>query len=109
MKKNKIKKPNNTKRNKINPIKSILNLIKRYNLVIFIVILAGGLTFAIIALTEMLNGPTVIITQSTVVSDTVDIITFDQTTINRINNLKTAEENSGEQVLPSGRLNPFSE
>ncbi|MDK2898819.1 MAG: hypothetical protein PWQ10_6 [Patescibacteria group bacterium] len=98
------KKKNKTETSNFNIIKVIKNLIKRYNLVIFIVIISVGLIFAVMTLTKIVNQ-TVDNTKQIVIEDTI----VDQATLNSINNLKTVEENTEGQTLPSGRINPFSE
>ena len=99
----------NNKKNtiKINPIKYIIGLIKRYNFTLFVVIAVGGLAFAILLLNEILTRP-IDNLQPVTTNSTSEIITFDQTTINQLNKLKTSNNNTS-QVLPSGRINPFSE
>jgi len=104
-----ISKKNNKKNTiKINPIISFTSFIKRYNFILFIVIAVGGLIFAILLLTEILTQPVNNLQPASTSSTSSDTVTFDQTTINRINNLKTSDNNTN-PVLPSGRINPFSE
>jgi len=106
----------NVKKNvKINPIKSIGSLFKRYNLVLFIVIVVCGLIYAILMLTNILIEPATdsAQTSATTISGTDSInnsaTVFDQKTIDNLNKLKTSAKNTGDQALPTGRVNPFSE
>jgi len=100
---------------KINPIKSISNLLKRYNLVLFIIIVVCGLIYAILMLTNILIEPSADSAQtSTATSSSTDnsnnnTTVFDQKTIDNLNKLKTSANNTGDQTLPAGRVNPFSE
>lgn len=88
-----------------NVFKSIGIAIERFHMTLFIIIIVGGLVAAVM----VLNG---ILQQS---SDTngytsnLGINGFDQTTINRLNQLHTSDEAPTAITLPSGRINPFSE
>jgi len=87
-----------------NPIK---NFFSRFNTVIFIVLLTILLIICIIILkntishtgTEELNATGINPNQTT----------FNEKIKNKINNLKTSDQNSGNQPLPNGRINPFFE
>jgi hypothetical protein len=89
-----------------NKTKPTVNIISKYNLAIFIVVVVSGLIGAILVLNYILRVPydsskyTPAITEAT---------SFDQTTITRINKLTTSDNNSTNQTLPNGRINPFSE
>ena len=83
----------------------VIAVFSRYHLTIFTVVFVGGLATAVL----MLNA---IMAQS---SDTSNVktatgsTTFDQVTIDRINQLKTSNDTSTSFTLPSGRSNPFAE
>jgi len=79
--------------------------IKRYSLTIFIVITVGVLVFCILLLNNIMNQPL----NNGIYTSTNGTTTFDQATINRLNKFKTSNENSSDQALPSGKINPFSE
>ncbi|HZJ34979.1 MAG TPA: hypothetical protein VFD55_03160 [Candidatus Angelobacter sp.] len=79
--------------------------IKRYSLTIFIVITVVVLVFCILLLNNIMNQPL----SNGAFSSTNGTTTFDQTTINRLNKYKTSDENSSDQAVPSGRINPFAE
>lgn len=84
----------------IHPLKFIIHLIDRFNFVLFIVIVAGGLIFSILILNNILTQP--------YGSDT-NATTFDRSTINRLMKLETSSNNTSHNNLPTGRINPFSE
>jgi hypothetical protein len=88
------------------PSKPVTNLIKRYNMTIFIVVIVIGLIASVWILNEILSQQPSDNTNSATSSSTTT--TFDQTTIDRLNKLTTSNDSSGEQVLPSARINPFS-
>lgn len=79
--------------------------LRRYHMVIFIVTVAIGLTAAVLLLNSVVlkaNDPTTPSGGDTVTS-------FDQTTIDRIKQLKTADEPSVPLDFSKGRISPFSE
>jgi len=78
---------------------------KKYNLTIFIVVLVGGLSTAVILLSDILQ----ISRDASSTQQSSDNITFDQQTIDRVNQLTTSDESSGDYVKPQGRINPFAE
>lgn len=84
---------------------SIVKGFRRYNLTIFIVVLASGLSTAVL----MLNASLQKSSDTTGYSSTLDITSFDQTTIDRIKQLHTSDETINGSSLPSGRINPFAE
>ena len=85
--------------------KSIADIFNRLNLVLFIIVVAGGLIFAIITLSNVLEHPPSDSSQTSGVNAQF----IDQATLNRLNKLNNSSDSSGNQVLPSGRINPFSE
>jgi len=88
-----------------NPFRPFINIISRYNLIIFITIIVASLIVAILTLNSILQLP-----YSDGYSPTQSNgITFDKTIIDQLNKLKTSDVNSADQTLPSGRINPFSE
>jgi hypothetical protein len=85
--------------------KPIARIYQKYNLTIFIVILTSGLVTAVL----FLNG---IIQQSSDTSNykaSTNLTTFDQTTINRVQQLHSSGSPSATVTLPAGRINPFAE
>ena len=87
------------------PIKKIGNFFYQYNLVIFIVLVTGGLIASILILNNIINQPETSIGISTVTNPT----TFDQATAIRLQKLENSTNNNSYQTLPSGRINPFTE
>lgn len=91
--------------NNTSPFTAIAQTFGRYQLTLFIVVLVGGLSTAVIMLSEILkqssnpNGYT----------SSLDITSFDQATIDRIQQLKSSNEASANIVLPTGRISPFAE
>lgn len=92
----------NDKTNK-NPFTPIVNFFTRFNVVIFIVVVASGLIAAILIINGILQSP---------YKTTDNIInngqtTFDKSTIVQLDKLKTSDQNTADQALPTGRINPF--
>ena len=71
----------------------------RYHVVIFTIFVLGGLSVA----TYMLYNATTTTSSSTGNAT----MNFDQDTIDRIKQLRSAEEKVAPLTLPSGRTNPF--
>ena len=88
-----------------NPLRPIVNIFYRYNLIMSIIIIGAGLVLAILTLSNILSLPYNSANSSYASNETIKI---NQTTITSINKLKTSDNNSN-QTLPSGRINPFSE
>lgn len=90
---------------KISPFVTIAQTFGRYHLTLFIVVLVGGLSTAVLMLNEILmqssdtNGYTSSLNNSG----------FDQATIDRLKQLKSSSEASTDLTLPAGRVNPFAE
>lgn len=84
--------------------KSITFALHRYHVILFVVIILGGLIVVVL----LLNNIIVKSGQSGSYTPT-NSSTFDQDTINRIENLKTSDEKSDPIDLSSGRTNPFVE
>lgn len=89
----------------INPIKFIKTIFNRFSLVLFIVIITGGLILSIFMLNDILAR----LPNISASSSKAQPITFDQSTINLLNKLKSSSEDLGTQKLPAGRTNPFFE
>lgn len=85
-------------------IEPVISTLKKLSLVIFIIIIAGGLGFAIITINNILTQP-----PGDSIKKSSNNTSVDQGTINRLNRYKTSDANSTNKSLPSGRINPFSE
>lgn len=84
--------------------KTIVTILHRYHVVLFVVVVVGGLVIMVFYLNTILiqSG------QSDGYTSTSNNATFDQATIDRIKELRTANENQS-QLDFSGRSNPFIE
>lgn len=85
---------------------SIVHVLHRFHVMVFVVVVLGGM----IAATLVLNS---IVSKTTQPEDYLPSGTnanFDQTTIDRVKELKTRNESTGNGLnLPKGRTNPFVE
>lgn len=82
--------------------KLIGHFLRRYNLVIFVVIVAGSMAAIVLFAYQIVQS-------SSAVSDAPPpSATFDQVTIEKVNSLKSTS-NQTPLVLPPGRTNPFGE
>lgn len=85
--------------------KALYGFLHRFHLVIFVVLILGGLAISVFILN------TVIITSSDTSQFTSEGVkpSFDQATIKKIEELKTRDQNNDTFTLPQGRTNPFVE
>jgi hypothetical protein len=83
---------------------SSLSDLRRFHMVIFIVIVVVGLSAIL-----LLNGIVLKTSDPTVSSENGLQASFDQATIERIKELKTASEPSVPLDFSQGRISPFSE
>lgn len=86
--------------------KSALSLFKRYNLVIFIAIIALALSVATLVLYSVVNKAS---GENSTPDSSLAPSSFDQETIDRINRLKTPDQPSDPLDFSQGRINPFYE
>lgn len=86
-------------------LKGLFGIFKRYGLTIFIIVLVGGLSSAVLILNEALQQTNRGGTGSSSSGNT----SFDQATIDRVNQLSTSEKSRNTYAPPSGRINPFAE
>lgn len=77
----------------------------RYHLTLFIVVLVSGLSTAVLMLNDILKQSS----DTTGYTSSLDINSFDQTTIDRLTQLKSSSQASTDFALPAGRVNPFAE
>ncbi len=85
--------------------RSIAHFIGRYHVVLFIVVIVGGLSIDIL----QLNGVIVHSSDAGGYAPKSSNATFDQVTIDRIKQLKTRNEAGAQLDLSKGRTNPFVE
>ena len=85
--------------------RGLSRFIERFHVTLFTITILGGLVVAMLFLNN------VIVTSSSSGDYTPDThsVNFDQTTIDRIEQLKTRDEGSGQLDLSQGRTNPFVE
>jgi hypothetical protein len=83
--------------------KSISNFFHRYHVITFSLVVLGGMAVAILLLNNILMASS----QST---ESAGInTTFDQATIDRVDQLKTIDDVPETMSFPTGRINPFVE
>jgi len=86
---------------------SIKSLLNRFSVVIFIVLLTSVLVFCILALSDTITNPGVVTAPETTLRS--DKTNFDTNTVIQLEKLMPSNTNTGNQNLPTGRINPFSE
>lgn len=85
--------------------KAFLGFIGRYHMVLFTVIVLGGLAVVVF----MLNNIIISSSTSTDYTPAGTSGAFDQQTIDRVNSLKSRDEAAEQLDLSRGRTNPFIE
>jgi hypothetical protein len=85
--------------------KSIAHFVGRYHVVLFVVVVLGGLSLVILRL----NNVIVSSSESDGYAPKSSNANFDQATIDRIKQLKTRDEAGAQLDLSKGRTNPFVE
>lgn len=83
----------------------IIRGFQKYSLTIFIVVLTAGLAIAVLLLNATLQQSS----NTTGYTAPVNPTTFDQATIDRVKQLHTSTNSVNPVVLPTTRINPFSE
>lgn len=84
--------------------KGMLAFLHRFHLVIFVVVVLGGLAVVVL----LLNDIIITSSENNGYTPQTNNATFDQSTIKRIDDLKTRDQ-AGTQLDLSGRSNPFVE
>ncbi len=85
--------------------KSIVRTIGRYQLTLFFVLVIVGLSAAVLALNQIV----VHASNTDGYKSSLDASNFDQTTIDRIKQLRSSSEAPAPFSLPAGRVSPFAE
>lgn len=85
--------------------KALITFLHRFHVVLFVVIVLGGTAMVIF----ILNGIVIRSSESDGYTSNTNNTTFDQATIQRIEELKTRDQTDDSASLPSGRTNPFVE
>lgn len=84
--------------------KQVIKLLHRFHVVLFVIIVLGGSAVVIF----MLNGIIARSSESDGYTSNTNNANFDETTMKRIEELKTRDQNST-TGFPDGRINPFVE
>lgn len=84
---------------------SVIAFLHRFHIVLFVTLSIGSLAAAIL----LLNTIVATSSESNGYVSTSNNATFDQATIDQINQLKTNSENASPSLPQSGRTNPFVE
>lgn len=103
-----IKNKKTTRKLSVNPLQLVVNILKRFNLVIFIVAVICGLIFSILTLSSIISTSVIVQPQNESIPSTqTDNTELDQASINSLNDLLPSDINN--IITPHGRINPFSE
>jgi hypothetical protein len=79
---------------------SLFHFLHRYHVLIFVLVVVGGLSVATFLINQAINTPTDTSTQSS-------NETFDKDTIQKVEKLRKPNEEPAPLELPAGRINPF--
>lgn len=82
----------------------IISFLRRYHLILFVIIVTGGLIAIVLVLNDIVSGSTQQVTPVGTPSSS-----FDKATIDRIDKLRTGDEATTPLDLSNGRTNPFVE
>jgi hypothetical protein len=85
--------------------RNLAQFIGRFHVVMFVVVVLGGLAIVVL----LLNNIILTSNESNGYTSDVNSANFDQTTIDRIDQLKTRDEAGDQLDLSDGRTNPFVE
>lgn len=91
------------KKNQGSLSKLLLSFLKRFQLLIFFILVVSFLAAAVILISKTLTD-----SSSQQYTSTIEAGTIDRTTLERIQSLHTSGQPSNTQ-LPEGRVNPFAE
>jgi hypothetical protein len=86
--------------------KGLITLLHRFHVIIFVLLVMGGLAVVVLILNNLIissSEPGDYVPPNSITS------TFDQATIDRIDQLKTRNESTDPLDLSKGRTNPFIE
>jgi hypothetical protein len=86
--------------------KTITNFLHRYHVVLFAVIILGGLVFMVLSLNNIIVASSEAGADYTPAGTT---FSFDEKTIERINDLRSRDQAASQLDLSNGRTNPFVE
>jgi hypothetical protein len=86
-------------------LKPIILVLRQFQFIIFFIALAAALAYCVLTLSSILNAAS----NTNGYTSDLTVTTFDQSTINALNNLKTSTDPTINTSLPPGRINPFTE
>jgi hypothetical protein len=87
--------------------KPIGRFFQRFHLTVFIVIITGGLAYSVVSLYNVLSDASTL--PATTIATNPSSTSFDQSTIDRLNQMYTRDTAPSSISLPAGRINPFGE
>lgn len=85
--------------------KTITTVFQRYHVILFVLLATGGLMATVLTLSGIAGSTS----ESDGYVSTANSTRFDQATIDRINGLKSRDQNNGTIDFSKGRTNPFVE
>lgn len=85
--------------------KPLINLLKRYHIILFVVLVIGGLGAAVLLLNNTISKSG----QDSGYVSNANSTGFDKDTIERVNQLKSRDQNNNTINFDKGRTNPFVE
>jgi hypothetical protein len=85
--------------------KAVFTFLNRFHILLFVFIVVGGAAIVVFRL----NGIIISSSESNGYTSDAGNATFDQATIDRIEELKTRNQTNGQLDLSKGRTNPFVE
>ena len=93
-----------TKKSQNTRLKPFGAFFRRFHMIIFFILLAGGVASAIILINQTLSTP---VTED--YTSSISAGSIDQATLERIQSLHSSDSPSPAPELPTGRINPFAE
>ncbi len=85
--------------------KPLLNVLGRFHLTLFFVLVVAGLVGAVMVINDTLNKTAA----SKDYTSPINAGSIDQVTLDRVKSLHTSTETVPETPIPTGRINPFGE
>jgi len=86
--------------------KPLKKLSKRFHLTLFFILIAAGLSGAVLVINNTLKDSSI---DDPNYSSPISAGSIDQVTLTRLNDLHTSAEGTAAPALPAGRVNPVSE
>lgn len=89
----------------LHPGRKIGTLLARFHMTFFVVLVVGGLSYAVISINSLLSDPTI----GSDYQSPINAGSIDQTTLNRINSLHKSNDPLPSPLPNTSRTNPFTE